>query len=239
MPHVPLYCSEKFQGKSGAGVYGDVMMEIDWSVGEINKALKDAGVEDNTLVIFTSDNGPWEPYGNHAGRTPFRGAKSTTFEGGVRSACIMKYPGKIKAGSTSTRAICTVDLLPTLARLTGASLPDYPIDGKDVGPLITGVPGAVNPHEYYPFTLGDMFEGVLSSDGRWKLHLPHQYRTVPKPGRDGQSGKTKNLRIGLSLFDLENDPLEKTNVIDQHPEVASRLKNLAHKHRKTFYPKQK
>jgi len=235
MPHVPLYCSEKFKGKSGAGIYGDVMMEIDWSVGEINQALKAAGVEDNTLVIFTSDNGPWEPYGNHAGRTPFRGAKSSSFDGGIRSACIMKYPGKIQAGSTSTQILCTVDLLPTIAKLAGAALPDYPIDGKDVWPLITGAPGAKNPHPYYPFSMGDRLEGVLSSDGRWKLHLPHKYNVVPQLGRDGLPGKTKSQQIGLSLFDLENDPQESTNVIDQFPEVASRLKSFALKHQKTFY----
>ncbi len=99
MPHVPLFCSEKFKGKSGAGLYGDVMMEIDWSVGEITKALKSAGVEDNTLVIFTSDNGPWTVYGNHSGKTPYREAKGTGFDGGTRSACLMRYPALIKAGT--------------------------------------------------------------------------------------------------------------------------------------------
>ncbi len=101
MPHVPLFCSEKFKGKSGAGLYGDVMMEIDWSVGQIMKALKDNGLEDNTLVIFTSDNGPWISYGNHAGKTPFREAKGTSFDGGTRSACIMRFPGRIKPGTIS------------------------------------------------------------------------------------------------------------------------------------------
>lgn len=234
MPHVPLYCSEKFQGKSGAGLYGDVMLEIDWSVGEICKSLKAAGVEENTVVIFTSDNGPWSIYGNHAGKTPFRNCKSTSFDGGTRSACIIKYPGKIKANSTSTKAFCSVDLLPTIASFAGAALPEYPIDGKDVWPLVAGDPEATNPHPYYPFSMGDVLEAVLSSDGRWKLHLPHRYTVVTEPGRDGQPGKSKVHNIELSLFDLENDPSESTNVIDQHPEIARQLKALALKHRDQF-----
>src|SRR3954452_22932443 len=117
MPHVPLFRSEKFKGKSGTGVYGDVMMEIDWSVSEILKALKENGLDDNTLVVMTSDNGPWTSYGNHAGSTPFREAKGTGFDGGTRSACIMRYPNRIKAGSASTRMFCTIDLMPTFANL--------------------------------------------------------------------------------------------------------------------------
>ena len=105
MPHVPIFCSEEFRGKSGVGLYGDVMMELDWSVGQITKALKDAGVEENTLVIFSSDNGPWISYGNHAGKTPFREAKGTGFDGGIRSACIMKFPGRIQAGTRSTQRL--------------------------------------------------------------------------------------------------------------------------------------
>ncbi|MCX6621274.1 MAG: sulfatase-like hydrolase/transferase [Acidobacteria bacterium] len=166
MPHVPLFRSEKFRGKSGAGVYGDVMMELDWSVGEIMQALESAGVQDNTLVMMTSDNGPWTSYGNHAGKTPFREAKGTSFDGGTRSACIMRYPGRIEAGSVSARSFCTIDLLPTFAYLTGAAPPRNPIDGMNVWDLITNKPGARNPHEYYAFSTGRNFEGVISGDGR-------------------------------------------------------------------------
>jgi arylsulfatase A len=235
MPHVPLFRSEKFKDKSGAGVYGDVMMEIDWSVGEITKALKEAGVEENTLVIMTSDNGPWNSYGNHAGKTPYREAKGTGFDGGVRSACIMRYPGKIKAGSVSTRALSTVDLLPTVAHLAGAPLPKNPIDGRNVWDLISNQPGAMNPHEFYPFSTGAVFEGVISGDGKWKLHLPHQYRTLVKAGNDGAAGEYRQEKIELSLFDMEKDPFETKNVMDSFPEVAKRMVGYAEQHRQEFY----
>jgi len=235
MPHVPLFVSDKFNGKSGAGLYGDVMMEIDWSVGEIMTALRANGVEENTLVVFTSDNGPWVSYGNHAGATPFREAKGTSFDGGVRSACIMRFPGRIPAGTLSRRAFSTIDLMPTISHLAGASPPDNPVDGKNVWALITGDHDAPNPHEYYPFSTGNQFQGVLSGDGRWKLHLPHPYRTLVKPGHDGAAGQYRTERIKMALFDMESDPFETTNVIDRHPDVAARLKALAESHRTRFY----
>ncbi len=237
MPHVPLFCSEKFKGKSGAGLYGDVMMEIDWSVGQINQALKDNGLEDNTIVLFSSDNGPWISYGNHAGHTPFREAKGTSFDGGTRSACIVKYPGHIKPGSSSRRAFCTLDILPTFAHLAGADLPTNPVDGRNVWDLIVGKPGAKNPSPYYPFSTGGRFEGVISGDGRWKLHLPHPYRTLVKAGHDGAAGKYRQDKIELSLFDMKNDPYETTNVLEKYPDVAERLKKLAEQHREKFYAK--
>lgn len=235
MPHVPLFCSERFRGKSGKGLYADVMMEIDWSVGEIMKSIRSAGVEDNTLVVFTSDNGPWTSYGNHSGTTPFREAKGTGFDGGTRSACIMRYPGQIRAGAVSKRTLCTVDLLPTFAHLAGGPLPRHPIDGRNVWDIVTGKPGAENPHEYYPFSTGRNFEGVISGDGRWKLHLPHTYRVVVEPGNDGMAGKYRQAEIGLSLFDMEADPYETTNVIGRFPEVAKRLQGYAERHRREFY----
>jgi arylsulfatase A len=235
MPHVPLFVSEKFKGKSGAGLYGDVMMEIDWSVGEIMKALKDAGAEDNTLVILTSDNGPWISYGNHAGKTPFREAKGTGFDGGIRSACIMRYPGKIKAGATSRKAFCSIDLLPTIAHLAGAALPEHPIDGRNVWDLIIGTPGFRNAQEYYAFSTGANFEGIISSDGKWKLHLPHAYDSLAVAGKDGMPGKYERKTIEISLFDMEKDPYERTNVLQRYPDVAERLMGLAEQHRRQFY----
>jgi arylsulfatase A len=235
MPHVPLFVSEKFAGKSGTGLYGDVMMEIDWSVGQIMLALKSAGVEENTFVLFTSDNGPWTSYGNHSGRTPYREAKGTGFDGGTRSACIMRYPGKIEAGAVSKHTLCTIDILPTFATLAGARLPENPIDGRDVWDLIAGKSGAKNPHRFYAFSTGQRFEGVISGDGRWKLHLPHPYRTLIAAGNDGAAGKYRQARIELSLFDMEADPKETTNVIDKFPDVAARLQAYAEEHRREFY----
>jgi arylsulfatase A-like enzyme len=235
MPHVPLYCSDKFEGKSGHGLYADVMMEIDWSLGEITKALDTAGIADETLVIFTSDNGPWISYGNHAGATPYREAKGTSFDGGTRSACVMRLPGAIPSGSTSQQAFCSVDLLPTFAKLAGASLPDNPIDGVDVWNIITGDPDAVNPHEYYPVSTARNFDGVVSGDGKWKLHLPHKYRTLAEAGKDGQPGRYEDAFIDLSLFDMVSDPYETTNVIDQHPDIAEQLQTYAEQHRQKWW----
>ena len=235
MPHVPLFVSDKFRGKSDTGLFGDVMMEIDWSVGEITKALKSAGVEDDTLVIMTSDNGPWTSYGNHSGASPFREAKGTGFDGGTRSACIMRYPKHIRAGEVSKRTFCTIDIMPTVAGLAGASLPANPIDGANVWDLITGKSGAVNPHRYYAFSTGATFEGVISGDGRWKLHVPHSYRTLVTPGNDGAAGTYRQAEIGLSLFDMEADPMESRNVIDKFPDVAARMQGYAEEHRKQFY----
>jgi arylsulfatase A len=235
MPHVPLFCSDRFLGKSGAGLYGDVMMELDWSVGEISRALKAAGVEENTVMLFTSDNGPWTSYGNHSGKTPFREAKGTSFDGGTRSPCIIRYPRDINSGAVSTRMFSSLDVMPTLAHLAGAALPKNPVDGKNLWDLITGKPGAKNPHAYYPFSTGANFEGVISGDGRWKLHLPHSYRVLVEAGNDGRAGKYRQERIELSLFDMEADPYETTNVIEKHPEVAARLQAYAERHKAQFY----
>lgn len=236
MPHVPLFPGAKFAGKSGAGTYGDVMMELDWSVGEILNALDRTGASDNTLVIFTSDNGPWTSYGNHSGSTPFREAKGTGFDGGTRSACILRYPGHIPAGMSSDRTFCTVDLLPTIARLTGAKPPAYPIDGLDVWPWITGQPGSKNPHDYYVFSTNQVLEAVMTGDGRWKLHVPHSYRQVVVPGNNGAAGVYRQEPIGLSLYDLKEDPEESRNVIDSHPELAKRMEQFARKQIDEFYP---
>jgi len=235
MPHVPLYCSDEFEGKSGKGLYWDVMLEIDWSVGQITRALKERGLDENTIVILTSDNGPWISYGNHAGITPFREAKGTTFDGGIRSACVIKYPVGIRAGAVSERTFGSVDLLPTLCNLAGIPLPENEIDGKNVWELISGKEGAANPHDYYAFSNNRNFEGILSGDGRWKLHLPHNYRILETDGADGLPGKYGSARIDTALFDMANDPFETTNVLSEHPEVASELIILAEGHASKFY----
>jgi arylsulfatase A-like enzyme len=235
MPHVPLFCSDEFEGKSGQGLYADVILEIDWSVGQINQALKDAGVDKNTIVIMTSDNGPWVVYGDHAGATPFREAKGTSFDGGIRSACIMKFPGEIEPGSISARTLGSVDLLPTLCELAGIPLPKNEIDGENVWELIKGEEGAKNPHAYYAFSNNRNFEGIISGDGRWKLHLPHPYRTLDSAGADGYPGRYAMMEIDTALFDMRADPYESTNVLIDFPEVAKELISIAEKHKETFY----
>ncbi len=237
MPHVPLFCSPEFKGKSGQGLYADVIMEIDWSVGEINKALKENGLEENTIVIFSSDNGPWAAYGNHAGTTRFREAKGTTFDGGTRSATIVKYPAELKGKQESEHAIMTIDLLPTLCHIAGVEPPASEIDGENVWDLIAGKENATNPHEYYAFTNDNHFQAVMSGDGKWKLHLPHVYRTMTEvAGKDGMPGKYDyTAKIELSLFDMVNDPYETTNVIEKHPEIAEKLMAFANKHKAKFF----
>lgn len=236
MPHVPIFCSAAFEGKSGAGLYGDVLMELDWSLGQILDSLDRAGVAGNTLVIFTSDNGPWSVYGNHAGTTPFREAKGTTFDGGVRSACMVRWPGHVPAGKVSEKAWCSVDLLPTVAKLAGAALPDNPIDGMDLFPLIADEEGAKNPHEFYGLSNGNDLQALLSGDGRWKLHVPHTYRHVEVFGADGMPGTYGQRNEPLALYDLQADPNETNNVIDAHPDIAKKLKKFAHEHQAEMYP---
>jgi arylsulfatase A len=239
MPHVPLYCRDEFKGRSGVGLFGDVMMEIDWSVGEILTAIRESGVEKDTMVLFTSDNGPWEEFGNHAGKTPFREHKGTSFEGGVRSALTVKYPRELKPGTVNDRAFSSIDLFPTLAALAGAPPPENSTDGKNIRPLLRGDAGATNPHEYYFVSTDWDLEAVMTSDGEWKLHLPHGYRDVVRPGNDGERGVTQTSRIEESLFNLMDDPLEKNNRLADHPEIAERLRQAAANHLKRFPPPSK
>jgi arylsulfatase A len=235
MPHVPISCSEKYFGKSGFGLYADVIMELDWSVGQILEALKTNGLEGNTLVIFSSDNGPSLIFGNHAGKTPFREGKATSFDGGIRSACIIKYPKEIVPHIVSENFFCSIDILPTICYLTGANLPDNEIDGKNVWDLIIGKKEAQNPHQYYAFSCYNQLQGVISPDGRWKLQLPHTYLMVVRGGRGGLPGLDIKERIELSLFDMKNDPYEKINVIGMYPQIAAQLQEFAAQHKEKFY----
>lgn len=228
MPHVPLHVSSKFKGKSQQGLYGDVIMEIDWSVGEVLRALERHGLEKDTLVIFTSDNGPWLSYGNHAGSAgPLREGKGTCWEGGTRVPCIMRWPGRIPAGTTSADMLMTIDLFPTIAKLVGAELPKHALDGRDVWPLLAGEPGARNPHEAYWFYYeNNQLQAVRSGDGRWKLQLPHTFRTLNgrAGGRDGTPVKYEQRKLDApELFDLHADLAETNNVAAQHTEVVARL----------------
>ena len=228
MPHVPLAVSAQFAGKSKRGLYGDIMMELDWSVGRILAALKKNDLDDDTLVIFTSDNGPWLIYGDHAGSAgPLREGKATTWDGGVRVPCVMRWPGKIAAGGVRQEPAMTIDLLPTLVGLAGAKLPKNKIDGKDVWPLIRGTAATNRSPETYFFYWGDALQGLRS--GKWKLHFPHPYPTLGggPGGRDGEPVKAKQGRTGLALYNLDVDPGEKVDVAEKHPEVVERLRKLA------------
>jgi len=228
MPHVPLHVSDKFKGKSKQGLYGDVIMEIDWSVGEILSAVKRAGIDQNTLVIFSSDNGPWLSYGNHAGSAkPLREGKGTTFDGGMREPTIMRWPGTIPAGRVCDEPVTAMDILPTLAKLAGAKLPHHQIDGRDISPLLSGRTEATSPHEAIFYYRGWSLEAVRS--GKWKLHLPHSYRTLGgrEGGTGGQPVKYEQAKIQLALFNLDNDIGEQHDVSAEHPEVVERLRSLA------------
>ncbi|EAR02412.1 sulfatase [Maribacter sp. HTCC2170] len=228
-PHVPLFVSEKFKGKSDRGLYGDVIMEIDWSVGQIIEALKKNGLEENTIVIFTSDNGPWLSYGNHAGSAlPFREGKGTAWEGGQREPFIMKYPNKLKAGEVIDVPMMAIDLLPTLASLTNSKLPELSIDGKNVWNIISGE-SIESPQKAYFFyyRVNELF-GVRY--GKWKMYFPHRYRTMngQEPGKDGQPGEYRMIDMEeIELYDVVNDISETKNIAEENPEVVAEIKVLA------------
>ncbi len=228
MPHVPLFVSDKLRGKSERGLYGDVISEIDWSVGEILATLKKHNLDENTLVIFTSDNGPWLSYGKHGGSaTPLREGKGTVFEGGVRVPCVMRWPGKIPAGIEQDKAAITIDILPTIAGLIDAEPPTHTIDGKDIWSLMSNHPDAQPSHEaFYFYFRNNELQGMRS--GKWKLYFPHRYRAFEGEGRDdGFPVNYKMKEIGLELYDLEADISEKNNVADQYPAVVDSLRQMA------------
>jgi arylsulfatase A-like enzyme len=226
MPHVPLFVSDKFRGKSKAGLYGDVIEELDWSVGEIVGALRKHGLDKDTLVMFASDNGPWLSYGNHGGTAgALREGKGTSFEGGVREPFIARWPGTIPGGTVCHEPAMTVDVLPTLAKFTGAELPKLPIDGKDIGALLTEPTTAKSPQEAYFFYWGEELQAVRA--GKWKLHFAHEYQALKAGGSDGKPGANEKRKLDLSLFDLDADVGETTNVAAANPDVVARLTALA------------
>ena len=233
MSHVPLFVSDRFKGASKQGLYADVVQELDWSVGEILVSIKKQGLDKDTLVIFTSDNGPWLLYGEHGGSSgPFREGKGTSWEGGTREPFIARWPGKIPAGRVMNQPAMTIDLFPTIAKLVGAELPKHKIDGLDIWPLFTGNPKAKNPHEaYYFYYNTNELQAVRS--GQWKLFFPHKYNSIvgQPTAKDGVRGQYKTSSAGLELYDLEKDGGETTNVAEKFPDVVKRLETLAEKAR--------
>ncbi|MGQ8338766.1 sulfatase family protein [Sunxiuqinia sp. A32] len=229
LPHVPLYASEKFKGKSKQGIYGDVMMEIDWGVGEIMKALEETGLDENTLVIFTSDNGPWLNYGDHAGSTGgLREGKGTSYEGGQRVPCLMMWKGVIQEGVVCNNLVSGIDILPTLAAITEAPLPKNKIDGVNILPLLKG-DFAANPRkDFYYYYRRNNLEAVRNES--WKLVFPHPGRTYEgfQPGKDGMPGAlNENFSHEGGLYDLRRDPGERYDVSESNPEIVKMLEKIA------------
>ena len=230
-PHVPLFVSDKFKGKSERGLYGDVIMEIDWSVGQVLETLKKYDIDDNTLVIFTSDNGPWLSYGEHSGSAlPYREGKGTVLEGGQREPCIISFPTKIKPGRTINIPMMTIDILPTIAEITGAELPAIKIDGKSVWNIWTGDSNE-SPHKAYFFYYRvNELQGVRY--GKWKMYFPHRYQTL-----NGREGGKNGLAVAyehanfdqVELYDLTIDKSETNNVADENPVIVAEINLLANK----------
>ena len=215
MPHIPIYASPEFVGKSGLGLYGDVIGELDWSVGQILKKLRDSGLEGNTLVIFSSDNGPWLVMGEDAGSAgPLREGKQTTFEGGMRVPAIAYWKGKIPAGRTETGLATMMDWFPTLTKLGGGRVPaDRSLDGEDIWPVLTGTSqrrgqqmAYYNNGKLEAFRLGD-----------WKLKLPYA-------GNAGGGSAKAVAAHSLLLTNLRQDVGEQTNLAEQNPAKVEELK---------------
>ena len=203
MPHIPLFASPAFKGKSAGGPYGDTIEEIDWSVGEVLQTLKTEGIDNNTIVIFTSDNGPWSLSGGRGGSAhPLRGHKFGTLEGGQRVPCVMRWPDRIPAGKTCSEIASTIDILPTMAHITDSELPKKKIDGQNILSLMTAEPGAKSPHDYFYYYRRGILEAARS--GKWKLRI-----VKGKP----------------FLYNLEEDISEKNSKADAFPEIVERLQN--------------
>ncbi|MBU4459612.1 MAG: sulfatase, partial [Verrucomicrobia bacterium] len=202
-PHIPLFTAAPFAGTSKRGLYGDVVQTLDWSVGEILKELRALGLDERTLVLFTSDNGPWLPMKERGGSAgPLREGKGTTYEGGMREPCIVRWPGRVPAGRTSSEMWASIDVLPTIARLAGVEAPaDRVLDGRDAADLVLGRPDAPPPRsEFFFYSDVGRLDAVRS--GPWKL------RTV------GQ---------GRELFNVETDVSERFNVATNHADIVARL----------------
>jgi len=229
MPHVPLFVSNKFKGKSKQGLYGDVIMELDWSIGQIRKKLKDLKLEENTLLIVTSDNGPWLNYGNNAGSSGgLREGKGTSFEGGQRVPCLMSWKGVIPEGIICNNLASSIDILPTIAAISGAALPQKKIDGVNIFELMKG-DFSQNPRDHFLYYYRkNSLEAVRK--GNWKLIFPHPTRSYEGfvPGKDGLPGQVnENFFFEGGLFDLRRDPGERYNVRGEHPEIEAELLKIA------------
>ena len=228
MPHLPISASAGFAGRSQGGRYADVIEELDWSMGRILDVLREEGLEERTLVIFTSDNGPWrnlpprmyetEPVERwDAGTTgALRGAKGTTWEGGLRVPAIVRWPGRIPPGQVSAEMATTMDLHATILALAGAAPPRRPLDGQDIWPLLAE--GAASPREHFYYFMQDRLEAVR--DAAWKLRIASIAEEYVS-----QELQTGQEPVETLLFDLRSDPYERFDVAGRHPEVVARLRS--------------
>ena len=228
-PHVPLFASSKFKGRSDHGLYTDVIEEIDHSLGLIMKALKDNDLDKNTIVVFTSDNGPWLSYGEHAGSTGiYKEGKGTTWEGGQRVPCIVWYPNEIKPNTVISTPLMGIDWLPTFASVTNSSLSENKIDGKNIWEVLINKTKN-SPHEalFFYYHVNSL-HAVRYGD--WKMYFPHRYRTL-----NGRKGRNDGIPIKYEyvdleqkeLYDLAKDPSETKNIYEEFPEIAKKIEKLA------------
>jgi arylsulfatase len=228
MPHVPINASPAFKGKSKQGLYGDAIQEIDHHVGRILKTLEELNLDNNTLIIFTSDNGPWFNFGNHAGSTGgLREGKGTSFEGGQRVPCIIRWKSTIPGGLICNQLLSTIDLFPTIAQLTGTPLPSKKIDGVDMTPLLQGNMLAEPRKTFYYYYRKNSLEAVRR--GNWKLVFEHESRSYlnQAPGFDGFPGLApENIMMPQALYDLRRDPAEQYDVQSYYPDILKELQAL-------------
>lgn len=229
-PHLPLAASPAFLGKSPMGLYGDAVQEIDWSVGQVLQALEDNGIDDNTMVMFTSDHGPW--YQGSAGR--LRGRKWSTYEGGVRVPFIARFPGWIPTrshagiGRVSDAMASAMDILPTIARMAGAAAPSV-LDGIDIGPILSGQVDSIDRDAILHFNNWDL---QCASYGPWKLHIS---RINNFPWGPAPVGGTYNLRLPApELYNVQLDPDESCDVAPAHPDVVADITARMQKQLPTF-----
>jgi len=213
-PHIPLAASDRFRGKTGLGLYADVVAELDWSVGQVLSALQETGVENDTLVLFSSDNGPW--FQGSPGQ--LRGRKGSTLEGGVRVPFLARFPGRIPKGIVSAGVASTMDLLPTIARLADAPLPGKPLDGIDIWPLLSAAKPSLDREALLYF---DDIHLQCARWGRWKLHIARYNSAAYSPS---PPGGRHNLPLNEpELYDLETDPDESYDAAREHPKVVSEI----------------
>ena len=231
-PHVPLFVSKDFENITGNGLYADVITEIDYSVGRVLRSLEENGLTENTIVVFTSDNGPWLSYGNHSGSSGiYREGKGTTWEGGVRVPSIIKFPNKLKS-RVIDEPVMAIDWMPTFAELTNSKLSENKIDGKNIWPLLTGETYS-SPHEklYFYYRVNELHSIRMNN---WKIHFSRTYRSLNgRPGGvDGIPVKyDMNLIEQNELYNLKDDPRELNNVYNEFPEIAKKMEELGEKAR--------